>query len=57
MKLIFSLNGLVTVTVANQNPTFQVNNTKLYFPVLTLSTLENMKLFKQSESGFKRKIN
>ena len=48
---------LVAGTVANQNPTFQINGTKLYVPIQTLSTQENIKLLKQLESGFKRTIN
>ena len=48
---------LIAGTVANQNPSFQVNDTKLYVPVVTLSTQENIKLLKQLESGFKRTIN
>ena len=35
---------LVADTVANQNPSFQIIDTKLYLPVLTLSTQENIKL-------------
>ena len=45
---------LVAGTEANQNPSFQINDTKLYVPVVTLSTQENIKLLKQLESGFKR---
>ena len=48
---------LVAGTVGNQNPIFQINDTKLYVPVVTLSTQENIKLLKQLESGFKRTIN
>ena len=50
---------LVAGTAANQYPTFQINNTRLYipFPVVTLSTQENIKLLKQLETGFKRTIN
>ena len=48
---------LVAGTVANQNPSFQINDTKLYVPVVSLSTEENIKLLKQLESGFKRTIN
>ena len=39
------------------NSTFQINDTKLYVPVVTLSTQENIKLFKQLESGFRRTLN
>ena len=44
---------LVAATAANQVPKFRITNTKLYVPVLTLSTQENIKLLKQLESGFK----
>ena len=33
-----------------------ITDTKLYVPVATLSNDDNVKLFKQLESGFKRKI-
>ena len=38
---------IVAATTNNQNPTFQVNDAKLYVPIVTLSTPENIKLFKQ----------
>ena len=40
---------LVAGTAANQNPRSQRNDTKLYIPVVTLSTQENIKLLKQLE--------
>ena len=46
---------LVAGTAANQEPKFTIIDTKLYVPVLTLSTQD--KLLKQLESGFKRTIN
>ena len=42
---------------ANQNATFTITNTRLYVPVVTLSTQENTKLLQQLKSGFKRVIN
>ena len=48
---------IVAETANNQNPGFQINDTKLYVPVVTLSTQENIKLLKQLESGFKRTFN
>ena len=48
---------LVAGTAANQVPKFRITKTKLYVPVVTLSTQENIKLLKQLESGFKRTIN
>ena len=44
-------------TSNNQNPNFQINDTKLYVSVITSSTKENIKLLKQLEPGFKRTIN
>ena len=38
---------IVAATTNNQNPTFQVNDAKLSVPIVTLSTPENIKLFKQ----------
>ena len=37
--------------------TFEITDTKLYVPVVTLSTKENAKLLQQLKSGFKRVIN
>ena len=48
---------IVAGTANIQNPTFQTNDTKLYVPVLNLSTQENIKILKDLESGFKRIIN
>ena len=41
----------------NQNETFAITDTKLYVPVVTLSTQDNTKLLQQLKSGFKRVIN
>ena len=48
---------IVGGTVNNQNTSFQIDDTKLYVPLVTLSTQENITLLKQLESGFKRTIN
>ena len=37
--------------------TFAITGTKLYVPVVTLSTQDNAKLLQQLKSGFKRTIN
>ena len=47
---------LVAATAANQVPEFKITDTKLYVPVVTLSTECNAKLLKQLESGFERTI-
>ena len=36
---------------------FKITDTKLYAPVVTLSTQDSEKLLKQLKSGFKRTIN
>ena len=45
---------IVSNDVASQNATFEITGTKLYVPVVTLSTQENSKLLQQLKSGFKR---
>ena len=57
LQLKWSRNCIIVAgTANNRSPTFQINGTKLYVPVVTLSTQENIKLVKQVESGFKRTI-
>ena len=48
---------IVSTNVANQNATFAITDTKLYVPVVALSTQDNLKLLQQLKSGFKRVIN
>ena len=47
----------VSTDVANQGTTFTTTKTKLYVPVVTLSTQDNAKLLQQLKSGFQRTIN
>ena len=47
---------LAAVDDANQAATFEITDTKLYVPVVTLSTQENTKFLQQLKSGFKRVI-
>ena len=44
---------LIATGVPNQAATFAITDTKLYVPVVTLSTQENTKFFQQLKSGFK----
>ena len=44
-------------TVANQVPVFTITDTKLYLPVVSLSTEDNAKLLEQLKSGLKRTVN
>ena len=56
--LIWSANCVIVSTnVANQNATFEITDTKLYAPVVTLSTQDSSKVLRQLKSGFKRVIN
>ena len=47
----------VSNAVANRIATFAISDTKLYIPVVTLSTQDNVKLLHQLKSSFKRIIN
>ena len=42
--------------VAGQGATFSITDTKLYVPVVTLSTQDNAKLLEELKSGSKRTI-
>ena len=58
LMLTWSANWVIVSTdVANQIATFAVIDTKLYVPVVTLSTQDNAKVLEQLKSGFKRVIN
>ena len=48
---------LIATNIDNQNATFAISDTKLYVPVVTLSTQENTKFLQQLKSDFKRVIN
>ena len=48
---------IVSTNIANQNATFEITDTKLYVPVVTLSTQDNSKLLQPLKYGFKRVIN
>ena len=48
---------IISSASANQKATFEITDTRLYVPVVTLSTQENTKLLQQLKSGFKRVIN
>ena len=47
---------VVSANVTNENATFEITDTKLYVPVVTLSTQDHSKLLQQLKSGFKRVI-
>ena len=56
--LIWSANCVIVYTnIAYQGATFEITETKLYVPVVTLSTQDNAKLLPQLKSRFQRTIN
>ena len=52
--LIWSENCVMSS--ANRETKFKITDTKLYVPVVTLTTQDNVKLLQQLKSGFKRTI-
>ena len=57
VNLIFTWSSTCVITNSDGAGTFAITDTKLYVPVVTLSTQENTKFFQQLKSGFKRVIN
>ena len=57
VNLILTWSSTCVITDSNGAGTFDITDTKLYIPVVTLSTQENTKLLQQLKSGFKRVIN
>ena len=62
VNLILTWSSNCVITDSNSAATFAITDTKLYVPVVTLSTQENTsnnlrKFFQQLKSGFKRVIN
>ena len=50
--LTWSVNCVVSSAAENQPTTFAITHTRLYVPVLTLSTEDNAKLLQQTKSDF-----
>ena len=57
VNLILTWSSACVITDSNGAGTFAITDTKLYVPVVFLSTQENTKFFQQLKSGFKRVIN
>ena len=57
VNLILTWSSTSVITNSNGAGTFAITDTKLFIPVLTLSTQENTKFLQQLKSGFKRVIN
>ena len=56
-NLIWIWSSTCLVTNSTGAGRFIVDSTKLYVPVVTLSTQDNAKILQQIKSGFKRTIN
>ena len=57
VNLLLTWSSACVITNSAGAGTFEITDTKLYVPVVTLSTQENTKLLQQLKSGFKRVIN
>ena len=57
VNLILTWSSTCVITESNGAGTFAITDTKLYVPVVTLSTHENTKFLQQLKSGFKTVIN
>ena len=57
VNLILTWSSTCVITGSTGARTFEITDTKLYVPVVTLSTQENAKLLQQLKSDFKRVIN
>ena len=57
VNLILTWLPTCVISSATGETKFKITETKLYIPVVTLSTQDNAKLLQQFKSGFKRKIN
>ena len=57
VNLILPWSSTCVITNSTGAGTFEITDTKLYVPVVTLSTQENTKLLQQLKSRFKRVIN
>ena len=55
LDLNWSKNCGIVANNADQDTTFSMTDTKLYIPVVILSTQDNVKPPKQLKSGFKKK--
>ena len=57
INLILSWSSTCVITNSTSAGTFAITDTRLYVPVVILSTQENTKLLQQLKSGFKKVIN
>ena len=57
VNLILTWSSTYFITDSTGAGTFEITDTKLYVPVVTLSNQENTKLLPQLKSDFKRVVN
>ena len=57
VNLILTWSKDCVISSAAGETKFKITDTKLYVPVVTLSTQDNAELLQQLKSGFRRKIN
>ena len=57
VNLILTWTRTCVISSATGKTKFKITETKLYVPVVALSTQDNAKLLQQFKSGFKRTIN
>ena len=57
INLILTWSRDCAITSAPEATKLKITDTKLYLPIVTLSTQDNAKLLQQLKSGFKKKIN
>ena len=57
VNLILTWSSTCVITNSTDAGRFEIADTKLYVPVVPLSTQDNAKLLQQLKSGFKRRIN
>ena len=57
VNLILTWSSTCVITNSTGARTFEITDTNIYVPVVTLPTQDNSKLLQQLKSGFKRVIN
>ena len=57
VSLILTWSSTCVITNSTGAGAFEISDTKLYVPIVTLSTQENAKLLQQLKSGFQRVVN
>ena len=57
IKLMLTWSSTCVITNSTGARSFSITDTKLYVPVVTLSTQDNVELLEQLKSGFKKVIN